>query len=157
MRLQTAQSFCGCEQQSLAARPSSQTTLHMTLVMAFLHMNFVLVSPHDSSMPCCPAARMGKQSASAPLMGMSVCAGMGMCPVIMAEPASRSTSAQHRRQICIRTAPVSAVPAMTSLALPTMSKSQLLLCALYIFRMADAVLGGTTVSCTLCMADGVHV
>ena len=59
----------------------------MTLVVAFLHSKFVLVSPHESAMPYCPAARMERQNASEALRGTSVCAGMGTSLVTTAEPA----------------------------------------------------------------------
>ncbi len=61
--------------------------LDMTLGLPFLHSNFVLVSPHESSTLLNLAVRMGRQNASEPLMGMSVCAGMDTSPVTMAEPA----------------------------------------------------------------------
>lgn len=53
---------------------------------------------------------------------MSVPVAMAMSLVTTASSASRSTSAQHHRQICIPTAPVSAVHAMTFLAPPAMSE-----------------------------------
>ena len=55
-------------------------------------------------------------------MAMSVSVATAMSLVTMASSASRSTSAQPHRQICIQSAPVSAVHAMTFLAPPAMSE-----------------------------------